>query len=612
MNRLLALSMAILMVVGTVFLCAGLGQVSAVEPSTIRISDLPLGSRVVDPSWQWEFRTGDNYLFQSGDTTSPLAWVVVAKNHIGYPENSVTLLAEHVVARLVFDNCTDERSVDSRGGNQWELAGAPNATMGVRTFLNQEFYGAFSAQFKAAVVPTTVTTASHYAKDGENNWLWDSWHQDNLAVHTTIDKVFLPGYTEITGIRSDSSELEYFFGSGSEISRRVATFPGSELGQDWWLRQSGVYENWEDRIYLVQASGGIALTFPNNVRGVRPMVNLRNDLQVKAVSSEPGLYEIVWPEIKVEVVRTNPDQIYFPGEQMELNVTGLTPGQNVRVEFFILPIVGSEESMQVLTTLDKDNGTWYIQGSSDLNGDFEISGFVNDGLPMGRLRVRVVTAEDSKYFSPWGEYPVSLGVPWEFFGLMTNIREVGNIYAADEGLLVTAPGMASISFGPGLDLWMFAEVMTYSDGNHVVISYNENDNYITVFVSSTLLDACSSSSIPATITLYGVRARLAGELSPEEFIQALKIKKLDNNGQQVDDLASHIDFENMVYDQDNDILVIPVFAFSTYIIGLAVDHQPEMPITGTTINRLLIPALMLILAGVAVAYGSTRRKGHCR
>ncbi len=52
------------------------------EP-TKRLGDLQVGDRVVDPSWEWEFRSGDDYTLDSGagDPTKPVTWIVVAKDH---------------------------------------------------------------------------------------------------------------------------------------------------------------------------------------------------------------------------------------------------------------------------------------------------------------------------------------------------------------------------------------------------------------------------------------------------------------------------------------------------------------------------------------------------
>ncbi len=42
------------------------------ENGTIPIGGLPIGARVVDPSWEWEFRTGRGYAREAGDETKPV------------------------------------------------------------------------------------------------------------------------------------------------------------------------------------------------------------------------------------------------------------------------------------------------------------------------------------------------------------------------------------------------------------------------------------------------------------------------------------------------------------------------------------------------------------
>jgi hypothetical protein len=72
------------------------------DNGTIPIGELPIGSRVMDPSWEWEFRDGNNYL--GSGPVKPITWIVVAKNHYGLEKAHITLLSEKVIGRRVFDN----------------------------------------------------------------------------------------------------------------------------------------------------------------------------------------------------------------------------------------------------------------------------------------------------------------------------------------------------------------------------------------------------------------------------------------------------------------------------------------------------------------------------
>jgi hypothetical protein len=72
---------------------------------TITIGELPIGARVMDPSWEWEFRDGKNY--SGSGPVKPITWIIVAKNHYGLEKAHITLLSEKVIGRCVFDNSTN-------------------------------------------------------------------------------------------------------------------------------------------------------------------------------------------------------------------------------------------------------------------------------------------------------------------------------------------------------------------------------------------------------------------------------------------------------------------------------------------------------------------------
>ncbi len=78
--------------------------------STKQIIDLPLGTIVYAPDSLWEFRSGENYTHGDGTgfsyltKTKPVEWIIVAKNHTGYPVNSVTLLSTGIIARYPFNS----------------------------------------------------------------------------------------------------------------------------------------------------------------------------------------------------------------------------------------------------------------------------------------------------------------------------------------------------------------------------------------------------------------------------------------------------------------------------------------------------------------------------
>jgi serine/threonine protein kinase len=245
------------------------------ENGTILIGDLPIGARVVDPSWEWEFRTGNNY--SGNGTVKPVAWIVVAKNHYYGLEPHVTLLAEELIAKHAFDNSTNRGN--NTGSNHWGNSGHPNATWGIRKFLNgssysgsdtnsysHTFYDAMSSDLKSSVLTTNLPN---------NVWKTDS-------SYTTTDKVFLPTSTELGDTTHSrtypiGADWSYFTGDAS----RVAQIAGNDIF--YWTRSPVSV-----RSYTVRSvsSGGHFLTCRNafyQPGGVRPALNLKSGISVSEI-----------------------------------------------------------------------------------------------------------------------------------------------------------------------------------------------------------------------------------------------------------------------------------------------------------------------------------------
>lgn len=165
---------------------AGLGLYSIdYKNGTTPLGELPIGAKVVDPTWSWEFRTGLNYGRRQGDTTKQVVWVVVAKNHYKGIENHVTLITEELIGLCAFDNSTKRGHTGQENGhNHWGKSGTDNAKYGLRAWLNSTgshskdgFLNAFSDNFKSAILTTTIENPGY----------------------STQDKVFIPSTAELGG-----------------------------------------------------------------------------------------------------------------------------------------------------------------------------------------------------------------------------------------------------------------------------------------------------------------------------------------------------------------------------------------------------------------------------
>ncbi len=275
------------------------------DHGTIPLGDLPIGARVADPSWEWEYRLGINYsdIFWDGSPTppgelKPVTWIIVAKDHYDLDEGHVTLLTDNLIGLFPFDDSTDrEHEGAEYGYNHWGDCGTGNATHGLRPWLNSNgihsgegFYGAFSADFKRAVLTTPVPN---------REWLEGS-------AYTTSDKVFIPSTTELGDEEHDWTLIigevyAYFDGAGDDD--RVALIVGdgwseivdTEWGEDFTAEWEIYGNNWfywtrsPDLEYgyllrCVYTNGDFSDDLAHySDYGVRPAVNLKSDILVSEI-----------------------------------------------------------------------------------------------------------------------------------------------------------------------------------------------------------------------------------------------------------------------------------------------------------------------------------------
>jgi serine/threonine protein kinase len=237
---------------------------------TIPIGGLPIGARVVDPSWQWEFRTGDNY--SGSGEVKPVTWIVVAKDHYDGLEPHVTLLSEELIGKHVFDDSTNR--IREYGENNWGDSGSANATRGLRPWLNSSgihsgegFYRAFSRSFRGAVLTTTLPN-----KECKNG-----------SAYSTQDRVFLPSTTELGDTKhSDTYRIgaayPYFRWEGD--AKRVARIGGKTRG--YWTRSPD--SSYGYIVRLVNSAGEFNYYSANDIhRAVRPALNLKSDTLVSEI-----------------------------------------------------------------------------------------------------------------------------------------------------------------------------------------------------------------------------------------------------------------------------------------------------------------------------------------
>jgi len=266
------------------------------QNGNIPIYNLNIGDRVVDNTWQWEHRTGpigfNNVPYSGEGENKSVIWIVVAKDHYAGMSSHVTLLAQELIGCFSFDN--SKNWLVRWGHNHWGDSGKPNATYGIRKFLNgssytggdinnysNTFYDAMSKEFKSGILTTTLP----------NNL---------LSSYETKDKIFLPSTTEL-GDREHAytykigSNWGYFANNKSRVAILEGHQSDWKFGSNWiyWTRSPFVTIAY--RVRLVSSDGRLGSSGASDAScGVRPALNLKSEIKVSVTPNEEGVYEIVW------------------------------------------------------------------------------------------------------------------------------------------------------------------------------------------------------------------------------------------------------------------------------------------------------------------------------
>ena len=251
------------------------------ENGTVPLGDLSIGARVVDPTWEWEFRTGSDYSLEAGDETKSVTWIIVAKDHYEELEPHVTLLSEELIGKHGFDNSTKQgHELAEWGYNHWGKSGTADATRGLRPWLNSSglhsgegFYRTFSEDFKGAVVNTILPNKE--------------WETGNS--YYTNDYVFIPSKTELgdsNHSRTYPIGAVYPYFSGSDDARRVAHISGRRA--HYWTRSPKSNDGSSVNIvnqagqFLYFLGGGHA---HNDRLAARPALNLKSEILVSEIDN---------------------------------------------------------------------------------------------------------------------------------------------------------------------------------------------------------------------------------------------------------------------------------------------------------------------------------------
>ncbi len=191
-------------------------------------------------------------------------------------------------------------------------------------------------------------------------------------------------------------------------------------------------------------------------------------------------------------------------------------------------------------------------------------------------------------------------IPSTFGSIESNTALIDNKSNTEKDLILTRPGVGSITFFPGLDLIENIDELSSLEENIVVVFEPDHNRY-RAFIDSQ--GASFLATRPAEIRFFNVKKQLGIEnLSDSNFKTLLRVTVRNDQGNTVKDTSSYFKWENASYDPLSDILTLPVNHFSEYVLGA---NTGALPSTGMSSYTLLIP-IGLLLMGVYMMVISKR------
>ncbi|KOY65377.1 OmpL47-type beta-barrel domain-containing protein [Clostridium sporogenes] len=235
---------------------------------------------------------------------SGIDWVVVDKNHEGYPENSVTVMSNDVLEHSRFDS-----SVGEFGSNHW-------GNSDLRKYLNGKFYNELSDDLKAGILTTNLINQGNIEEEGKLSYGAPGY---GGKIYYTQDKVFLPSLQELgVGWESDIRPIGIDYKSFNSREARKSGYVNRlslSDGTSYWTR-SPKYTSSIGIINLAGEAGGINNCNHGFNIGFRPVLNLKPDICVAYKGKHPYIKST---RPKSELITTPADK-----EAPTLEVTGNT------------------------------------------------------------------------------------------------------------------------------------------------------------------------------------------------------------------------------------------------------------------------------------------------
>jgi len=253
-------------------------------------------------------------------------WIIKARNHTGYPQNSTTI----VTYRLPKIMAADAREPQNSSYNRQTYSNNRQIYTNMRQWLNKSGPNWYVAQHTADAPPSATLLSQNPYQDIDG-WLSGFTQQELDAVLTTTltvnkagvdgggqekysDRFFILSAAEVglsTDTPAEGNKLAGFSDDASRLANPTAeavknsNYTDNGLKENaawmWWLRTP--YVNCDHDTYLVHLTGGRtntngALGYGRN--GLRVACNLPNSQLVSDTPDADGCYTLVFnrpPEI---------------------------------------------------------------------------------------------------------------------------------------------------------------------------------------------------------------------------------------------------------------------------------------------------------------------------
>lgn len=270
------------------------------------LGSLPVKAKVIDPTSKYY--------------GVPVAFQIADKLHTGYPANSVTLITEKIIALKCFDATESGGDSNRRtnGNNRYSLANLRQwlNKSGANWFAAQHSYDrapstdyvwnktnpyatepgfktGFSAQFLAAILPTTLTVAKPSTDGGGSETVTDDFflaskQEVGLGTENSIAEGAL-----LAMFTSDNSSRLCTCTAQAISNSNYSSNPTTAANWSWWLRSPRAGYSYNAR-YVYSGGSESSGSAYGGYQGLRPLCNLPSGILVSDNPNENGYYEIQW------------------------------------------------------------------------------------------------------------------------------------------------------------------------------------------------------------------------------------------------------------------------------------------------------------------------------